>query len=239
MFESTEVWKRQYELLVCEFLFDGFAEFMNNSDDKKEEDQIFVVYDEKETEYAHLLSNLINQSSKFYVIELTEKMFLDNAKTLPGRSKIIFLGNTKSTKTRSTKVKYNHNILGMRYGWFNDHCFINTESLKAKERDSFIKYYCDGVKKYEGMLEKYEKRTGSKKGEFAAAAAVGGGAAVGVVLVAPLLAPLLFGAIPGAGAFAINKLFGYMKNISDLAECQYRLLLIEFVSNGLNEFMEQ
>ena len=104
-FERAELWRRQYEILVCEYFFNGFQRFMNNISEKNVKDKMIIVYDIRDAEYAHLLHNLIQQYSGYDAAELTEKMFIDNAKSLSSRNKIIFLGKTKAAKERSIGVK--------------------------------------------------------------------------------------------------------------------------------------
>lgn len=141
LFEKVDLWKRQYELLICEFLINDFERFMNNVSNKIAQDQMIVVYDAKDAEYAHLLHNLVQQYSEYDIAEYTEKMFVDNAKTLSSRNKLIFLGSTKAAKERSAAVKYKYSLYGMRYGWIGNHCFVNIESIKAKYRNDFINLY--------------------------------------------------------------------------------------------------
>lgn len=124
-FERADLWKHQYELLVCEYLLNGFKCFMDNVLKKDPEKKAIIVCDSKDLEYAHLLHNLIQQYSGYDVTEFTEKMFIDNAKNLSSKNKIIFLGKTKSSKERWLDInRYRYYKNGMRYGWSGNHAFI-------------------------------------------------------------------------------------------------------------------
>lgn len=235
-FERKSLWKRQYELLVCEFILNGFERFMNNISDKVAKDQMILVYDVKNAEYAHLLHNLIQQYSGYDVVEFTEKMFTDNAKSLSSRNKIIFLGKSKSAKERSAGLNYIFDQYNMRFGWIGNHAFIDTDKLKPSLRESFIAMYAQKSKDYEDKASDYAKRGDSQIGRKAAT--------VMNVLSAPRL--LLFG-LPGlvleAGVrygtgIGVDKIINSANTVADLSGYQYQLVLREFVFSGLYKFME-
>lgn len=133
--ERKNLWKHQYELLVCEFMVNGLQRFMDNTVEKGEEGTI-IVYDVKDSEYAHLLHNLIQQYSGYDVAEYTEEMYLDNAKSFSSENKIIFWGNTDASKERWLDIdKYIYNEYGMHYGWNGKHAFINVSAIERGKED--------------------------------------------------------------------------------------------------------
>lgn len=240
IYERSELWKRQYELLVCEFIIDGLVRFMNNMNDKLIKDKTIIVYDVKDAEYAHLLHNLIQQYSAYDVAEFTEKMFVDNAKSLCARNKIIFLGKTKSAKERWCDIKYIFDEYGMRFGWRGNHAFVNVETLKSNLREGFITMYSQKSKKFEDKAKDYAKRDDTQIGRKGAIIAnVLGGP--GLILGGPLLIlpglVLRAGINYGVGA-GIDKMINSKNTVSDLYGYQHQLLLREFVFNGLSNFME-
>jgi len=218
LFERSELWERQYELLVCNFILNGFEQFMRSTDDKVVKDQAIIVYEEKNAEYAHLLYNLIYQYSDYDVIEFTEKMFIDNAKTLSSKNKIIFLGMTESAKERMKALQYRFDEYGMGYGYIANHAFINVEKLKANQRKDFIEHYYQKLDDYNDMETSLklrvaktslsEMKTQNQK-------------------LSPLMVPFM----------ALDNVVREIDGTYDLTMYQHQLLLREFVFKGLADFM--
>lgn len=238
-FEMKDVWKRQYELLVCEFMINGFTLFMNNIIEKTPKNQAIIIYDNKEAEYAHLLHNLIQQYSGYDVAEYTEKIFIDNAKELSSKNKIIFLGKTKSSKERWLDIyRYRFYENGMRYGWNGNQAFVCIKPLKKSERGSFIEAY---NQKRDGYSNKAKAYLNTKKSN------VGKNVAAGLNVLQGVLSPIMLSSLPSligdavikqvVGA-AVDKTIDSAKITTDLSGYQYQLLLREFVFNGFEEFME-
>lgn len=238
-FEMKDVWKRQYELLVCEFMINGFTLFMNNIIEKTPKNQSIIIYDNKEAEYAHLLHNLIQQYSGYDVAEYTEKIFIDNAKELSSKNKIIFLGKTKSSKERWLDIyRYRFYENGMRYGWNGNQAFVCIKPLKKSERESFIEAY---NQKREGYSNKAKAYLNTKKSK------VGKNVAAGLNVLQGVLSPITLSSLPSligdavikqVVGTAVDKTIDSAKTTTDLSGYQYQLLLREFVFNGFEEFME-
>ncbi|MCM1185139.1 MAG: hypothetical protein NC251_02355 [Lachnoclostridium sp.] len=233
--ERADIWKHQYELLVCEYLLNGFQRFMDNAIKKDSERNAIIVYDPKDAEYAHLLHNLIQQYSGYDVAEFTEKMFIDNAKNLSSKNKLIFLGKTKSSKERWTDInQYKYDKNGMHYGWIGNHAFINVRPLKSSEIQIFKELYCQKGKEYEDEAKSYKENTDCNIGEKIA---VG----FNVIRIANMFT------LPGLMGVGINyymgkgvdKMINKANTIAELSGYQYQLLLREFVFNGFKKFMEE
>lgn len=233
--ERADLWKHQYELLVCEYLLNGFKCFMDNVIKKDPERKAIIVYDSKDLEYAHLLHNLIQQYSEYDVAEFTEKMFIDNARNLSSKNKIIFLGKTRSSKERWLDInRYKYDENGMRYGWSGNHAFIYVKSLKLSEIEAFKEMYRQKSKEFEDEAKSYTENNDCNIGKKVA---VG----FNVVRVATLFS------LPGLVEAGINyymgegvdKVINNVNTIVDLSGYQYQLLLREFVFNGLEKFMEE
>lgn len=239
IYERNELWRRQYEILVCEFIINGLVRFMNNMNDKITKDKTIIVYDVKDAEYAHLLHNLIQQYSTYDVAEYTEKMFIDNAKSLSSQNKIIFLGKTKSAKERSHDIKYIFDEYGMHFGWRGNHAFVNVEKLESNLREGFISMYSQKAKTFEDKAKDYAKRDDTRMGR--------NGAIIANVLAVPGLPGLILFGLPGlvlgAGirygvGVGIDQIINSANTVADLYGYQYQLLLREFVFHGLSNFME-
>ena len=237
--ERADLWKHQYELLVCEFLLNGFTRFMNNVIKKDEGRKAIIVYDTKDAEHAHLLHNLIQQYSGYDVAEYTEKMFIDNAKVLSSKNKIIFLGKTKSSKERWLDVnRYVYDKNGMRYGWSGNHAFIYAKPLKISEIEAFTEEYCQKSKEYKDKAKNYIENNDCN---------IGIKIAVGVNVVGAITMFSLPGLVAYAARSGINygiganvdKIINSANTIAGLSGYQYQLLLREFVFNGFEKFMEE
>lgn len=230
-FERPDIWKHQYELLVCEYICNGFERFMNNNTEKAGVRKAIIVYDPKDTEYAHLLHNLLQQYSGYDVAEYTEKMFVDNVKSLSSKNKIIFLGKTKSSKERWLDInRYIYYKNGMRYGWSGNHAFIYAKPLKSSEIEAFKEEYSQKGKEFQDKAKK-----NIEVGEIGPI--VAGGIAVGLYGLPGLSLPaLLVNAALYAGVAKVSKVNYYA---SYLLEYQYQLLLREFVFNDFEKFMEE
>lgn len=238
--ERKDLWKHQYELLVCEYLFYGFAQFMNNSLKKDAERRAIIVYDPKDSEYAHLLHNLILQYSGYDVAEYTEKMFIDNAKSLSSKNKIIFLGKTQSFKERWLDInRYIYYKNGMRYGWVGNHAFIYVRSLKRSEVEDFKEEYRQKNNEFKNRAKTYAEKNNCNIGKNVAK----GINAVEIAQVF-ILPRLFLGYVVRTGiryiiGEGVDKAINNANMIADLVEYQYHLLLREFVFNDFEKFMEE
>lgn len=234
--ERKELWERQYELLVCNFIINGFEQFIDSSSDKIVKERAIIVYDVKDAEFAHLLHNLIYEYSGYEVAEFTEKMFIDNAKSLSSKNKVIFLGNTKSAKERMRALQYGFSEHGMNYGRIANHAFLNVDKLKSNKRDAFVKFYIDKAKDYEDKGKDYEERNNPSIKDSIAKHSVFG-------VYAGFLAPKLLFVLPAlavgaAASIATDKVMAEIGTSKDINMYQHHLLLREFVFNGLSGFME-
>ena len=208
---------------------------MDNVIKKNPERKAIIVCDSKDLEYAHLLHNLIQQYSGYEVVEFTEKMFLDNAKKLSSKNKIIFLGKTKSSKERWLDInRYKYDKNGMRYGWSGNHAFIYAKPLKLSEIEAFKEVYCQKSKEFEDEAKSYTENNDCNIGKKVA---IG----VNVINIATMFS------LPGLVRAGINyymgegvdKLINNANTIADLSGYQYQLLLREFVFHDLEKFMEE
>lgn len=233
--EKADIWKHQYELLVCEYLLNGFKCFMDNIIKKDPERKVIIVYDSKDLEYAHLLHNLIQQYRGYDVAEFTEKMFIDNAKNLSSKNKIIFLGKTKSSKERWVDInRYKFYKNGMRYGWSGNHAFIYARRLKLSEIGAFKEMYRQKSKEFEDEAKSYTESNNCNIGKKVA---VG----VNVFKVATMfrLPGLMKAGINYYMVKGVDKVINNVNTIADLSGYQYQLLLREFVFKDLEKFMEE
>ncbi len=241
--EREDLWEHQYELLVCKFILDGYACFMNNNTEKEIGKKAIIVYDTKETEYAHLLNNLIQQHTRYDVAEYTEKMFVDNAKKLSSKNKIIFLGKTKSSRERwldSNRYVYYEN--GMRYGWIGNHAFVYVRPLKQAEIKDFIEAYQKKSKEFEDKAKQYSENNGNSIGKnFAKGYHFAIGYATAMFAL-PVMG--VFSTAAEVGIYEIcycveELIKNKVNTIAELKEYQYQLLLREFVFDGFIKFVEE
>lgn len=238
--ERADLWKHQYELLVCEYILNGFQRFMNNVIEKDVKGKAIIVHDVKDSEYAHLLHNLIQQYSGYDVAEYTEKMFVDNAKYLSSKNKLIFLGETKSSKERWLDIdKYIYSENGMHYGWTGNQAFICVTPLKKSERKTFVETYRQKRKEFKDKAKDYTENNDCNIGKKIAMGFNIAGAVTLFNLPGALAAYAASAGISYGLAANVDKAINIVNTIEDLTGYQYQLLLREFVFNGFDKFMEE
>lgn len=175
------------------------------TEDIKKQKGIFIVYNDKESEYAKALQNLIGKLNGYYAVKCTERKFIKKEAALSSNNKIIFFGETESSKKYwLDSYIYRLDENGIRYGWAENHAFLSVRDLKITEIDEFARKY-------------NEKMT------------------LKIFSDPPfLMPPIIF--------FHEHELqLGSLwveKKESSIRPYQYKLLFHEFVSNGLEEFME-
>lgn len=223
--ESVDIWRRQYELLICEFIINGFSAFMRNASEKVFNKLAVIVYHDWYVEYAHLLTNLIQQHYGYDAVEYTEKMFIDNKKKLSGKNKIIFLGDTQTAKKFMNNDNRNRfNEIGVHYGWFGNQAFIGLDPVYPGDRDGrekFMQLYRQKRGEYADKSHEYDKRHNNS--EYAENKTTKKSEASTLQLQFRML----------------FQLPDISDNVGDLTYHQYNLLLREFVITGLEEFMEE
>lgn len=233
--ERQDIWEKQYQLLILEFVVNGMQLFVNDRKGKEVHGLVTIVFDPKYTEYANLLQNLIQQYSNYDAMECTEKMFVDNSAGILAKNKIIFLGKTKSYKERwlDNVYKYTYNENGMCYGCYGNNAFIGSETLKTKDDiDAFIKIYETKRKSYENAAKECTKKINSGLNKNLA---VGMNVANGIKAIA-------FGGIISVPISIAATIGLYSADIAktgkELEWYQYQLVLREFVFYALKDFME-
>jgi hypothetical protein len=192
---------------------------MKNTGQEASKGQLIAVFDPKDAEYAHLLHNLAQWHSGYDVLEFTEQMFIANAKTLDASNKIVFLGDTKSSKARRLALVKKFDEYGMEYGWIVNHCFVDVKHLERSEKDNFVEYHKLKEKEYTAM---YASIPSADILPFA-------GAIMGVDL------PSVIKDIADIVDDGVDWLTGDAEKIKNF---QYKLVIMEFVFNGLKAFME-
>jgi hypothetical protein len=212
--KTGDLWKRQCELLICEFMENGLENFMKNTGQEESKGQLIAVFDPKDAEYAYLLNNLAQQYSGYDVLEFTEQTFIDNAKTLDASNKIVFLGDTKSSKARRLALVNEFDEYGMEYGWVKNHCFVNVKHLQRSEKEKFIEHLKSKKKEYSSIPS-------------------GGISFAGAIMEVDF--PSVIKNIVDIVSDGVDWLTGEAEKIKNL---QYKLVILEFVFNGLKAFME-
>jgi len=224
--ERGEILKRQYDLLVCDFIINGFQQFMDSASEKDSPAQIIVIYDTKDAEFAHLLHNLIVQHyTEYDVCEYTEKMFLDNCKKMTRENKLIFLGKTKSAKERSVKYNKRYNEYGMSFGWIDNHAFISVDKLKPNLRKDFYDMYDKEARNFDNWATEYAKRSINPSDQID-----------NMVYIT-----FLSTAVSGMILPTLIWTWAKVKEDADLSRHQYQILLRKFAlsKTGLSEFMRE
>jgi hypothetical protein len=186
----------------------------------EEKKTCIIVYGEDEESYANLLFGLFGEFEEHECALWTEKQYQDSRGELSSSAEVIFIGNTKTTKKLIPNLKIKFNKFGMKYGWLGNQAviFVDDFPKKKEEFNSFCNYSAkvyDQFEKYEGFIDKFN--TKAKKAIFAL--------------------PLLLGPISGVTSLSILYFFDKKKR-RQITDQQYNVVVRNFFTNGLSEFME-
>ncbi len=203
--------------------------------------KLIIVCDEKTSEYANYLRQLVSMKDdtsdeivgvKDGTVEVAvwlEKDYVANMATISSKEHILFVGENKVSKKETPSMSVKFDKFGMKYGWLGKRAMMTvSDSIKDKETyDQFIEFCQAYEQKIEAMsLERvciYEEKNETEKGVVAL---MKNKAATLAQLV---VNPGVFGAVAG-----INML----KDRKKLRDQQFRALTAILYTDGLTEFLE-
>lgn len=203
--------------------------------------KLIIVCDEKTSEYANYLRQLVSMKDdtsdeivgvKDGTVEVAvwlEKDYVANMATISSKEHILFVGENKVSKKETPSMSVKFDKFGMKYGWLGKRAMMMvSDSIKDKETyDQFIEFCQAYEQKIEAMsLERvciYEEKNETEKGVVAL---MKNKAATLAQLV---VNPGVFGAVAG-----INTL----KDRKKLRDQQFRALTAILYTDGLTEFLE-
>ena len=144
--------------------------------------KLIIVCDEKTSEYANYLRQLVSMKDdtadeivgvKDGTVEVAvwlEKDYVANMATISSKEHILFIGENKVSKKETPSMSVKFDKFGMKYGWLGKRAMMMvSDSIKDKETyDQFIEF-CQGYEqKIEAMslerVRKYEDKDENAKG---------------------------------------------------------------------------
>ena len=203
--------------------------------------KLIIVCDEKTSEYANYLRQLVSMKDdtsdeivgvKDGTVEVAvwlEKDYVANMATISSKEHILFVGENKVSKKETPSMSVKFDKFGMKYGWLGKRAMMTvSDSIKDKETyDQFIEFCQAYEQKIEAMsLERVCIYEGKNETEKGVVALMKNKAATLAQLV---VNPGVFGAVAG-----INML----KDRKKLRDQQFRALTAILYTDGLTEFLE-
>lgn len=223
--------------------------------------KLIIVCDDKTKPYANYLMALISakddkedevigvRDGSVEAVVWSEKDFANNEPTLSSNAHVLFIGDTKLSKTQRGGLGIKFNQYGMQYGWLGKRAvlFVDRTITNAVEYNGFYDF---AVPYQESMTKVIERKTQKmiaagtvlEVDEKEAKMLQGGGKA-GKVGIAALAAGVVAPVIPVAAAavatpFAIAKGMANIKEKKEVLQQQYSCLAMVFYLEGLNDFLE-
>ena len=149
-----------------------------------------------------------------------------NSAQLSSSQYILFIGQDKLIKEKSSHMNMKFSEYGMKYGWLGKQAVLSVEKVvEADKYESFIAYAQNYQQNVEQLIKSKDKQS-LKAG--AAAGAVGAAGALAIIFPATL-APIAI----SAGVKAVKK---YTLN-SKIKEQQYSCAVMKFYLDDLSKFL--
>lgn len=123
--KAEELFDKLCQMAICDFFLRGFIKFITSvNTENKSENRILVVYNDSEYKYAQLLENSIVAYSNYNAILVSEKVFNSNAFNISSDNRIIFLGETETSKNYTLYIKTSFQNFNSKYGYQGPHAFM-------------------------------------------------------------------------------------------------------------------
>lgn len=227
---------------------------------EKQVKKLIIVTDEKNKPYANYLMALISakddkdgevvgiEDGSVEAVVWSEKNFADNEPTLSSNAHVLFLGDTKLSKSQRGGLNVKYDDFGMKYGWLGKRAVMYVERVISNvvEYNRFYEYaskYQDNFTKaierktvqmqIQGDIidvdeKEYKKFHGKNIPVVAALAA----------FAAPIAAPVAAAVAAPAAAVAAAKGVASLKEKKEVMQQQQSCLAMLFYMEGLKEFLE-
>ena len=205
--------------------------------------KLIIVCEEKNKVYGDFLVQLISSDDdkKDNVVGVkdgevsatvwTEKQYTDNSLQLSSMQHVLFIGNTKLTKTKRTNMIEKFNKYGMKYCWLGKQAVLYVdEVVKKEEYDDFIKYAKNNNSNIVSKLKlkkevplKEINNNGKNKIEK-------------IFLSAKKVANKFSNKVANLSIEGLNN-FNKLSNNNEIEQQEYNCLVTDFYLNGLSEFL--
>lgn len=203
--------------------------------------KLIIVCEEKCRQYGDYLAQLISlEDDKEDVTVGTkdgevatqvwlEKDYKANAAQLSSNQYILFIGQDKLIKEKSSHMNMGFAEFGMKYGWLGKQAVLSVEKvIEADKYENFISY----AQNYQQNVEQLIKSKDKKALKAGAAAGAAGVAKAGALAVISLVALVPIACI-GTGVMAVKK---FTLN-SKIKEQQYSCAVMKFYLDDLSKFL--
>lgn len=203
--------------------------------------KLIIVCEEKCRQYGDYLAQLISleddkedetvgtKDGEVAAQVWLEKDYKANAAQLSSNQYILFIGQDKLIKEKSSHMNMGFAKFGMKYGWLGKQAVLSVEKVvEADKYENFISY----AQNYQQNVEQLIKSKDMNALKAGAAAGVAGAAKAGALaVISPVaLVPIAY---IGAGVMAVKK---FTLN-SKIKEQQYSCAVMKFYLDDLSKFL--
>lgn len=209
---------------------------------------LIIICEEKCRQYGDYLAQLISleDDTEENTVgtkdgEVAAQVWLEkddykaNSAQLSSSQYILFIGQDKLIKEKSSHMNMKFSEYGMKYGWLGKQAVLSVEKVvEADKYESFIAYaqnYQQNVEQLIKSKDKQSLKAGATAGAVGVAGVVGAAKAGALSIIVPAaLAPI---AGISAGVMAVKK---YTLN-SKIKEQQYSCAVMKFYLDDLSKFL--
>ena len=209
--------------------------------------KLIIVCEEKCRQYGDYLAQLISleddkedetvgtKDGEVAAQVWLEKDYKANAAQLSSNQYILFIGQDKLIKEKSSHMNMGFAEFGMKYGWLGKQAVLSVEKVvEADKYENFISYAQNYQQNVEQLIKSKDKKA-LKAGTAAGAAGVAGDVGVAKAGVLAVISPVALVPIAGigAGVMAVKK---FTLN-SKIKEQQYSCAVMKFYLDDLSKFL--
>lgn len=194
--------------------------------------KLIIVCEEKCRSYGDYLAQLISmdddtdeatvgtKDGEVAAQVWTEKDYNNNSAQMSSNQYVLFVGNSKLIKEKSSHMNTEFNEYGMKYGWLGKQAVLCVEKVVPLKRyDEFIEFALAYQENIKALVTK-EKSAG--KAALPVALAAGALAWVAPIVAAPI---------------ATWNIIGMSKRNKKIEEQQYNCCTMKFYLDGLSKFL--
>lgn len=194
--------------------------------------KLIIVCEEKCRSYGDYLAQLISmdddtdeatvgtKDGEVAAQVWTEKDYNNNSAQMSSNQYVLFIGNSKLIKEKSSHMNTEFNEYGMKYGWLGKQAVLCVEKVvPLKQYDEFIEFALAYQENIKALVTK-EKSAGKAALPFALAAGA-------LAWVAPIV----------AAPIATWNIIGMSKRNKKIEEQQYNCCTMKFYLDGLSKFL--
>ena len=194
--------------------------------------KLIIVCEEKCRSYGDYLAQLISmdddtdeatvgtKDGEVAAQVWTEKDYNNNSAQMSSNQYVLFVGNSKLIKEKSSHMKAEFNEYGMKYGWLGKQAVLCVEKVvPLKQYDEFLEF---ALKYQENITALVTKEKNAGKAALPVSLAAGALAWFAPIVAAPM---------------ATWNVIGISKRNKKIEEQQYNCCTMKFYLDGLSKFL--